>query len=338
MAMKMSRYSLLLGLGIVVVFGTVIALHWPRDGRPVPTEPAPSPATAARLPESRILDVSASDPESAPASEQAAPASPAVVPRVVGADEARFRAATDYLEFARDMLARARAGDRDAQYHLYAAMDYCRRGYRDYFDRGQQRRSLDEALRLEGTSPSVSREVREVHSRCHNLMSLQTSELGEGEQWLQRAARAGHPRAQLQLASRLISGSRMLAPQQATRSVAEARQFIRQSLASRDPEVIWSAATLPDLAGDAGARDRTETMAWWQAACDQGLDCGPGSDHVKQLCREVPDCQPFESVNDILLRSAPDPAAVTERAKQINASLAAGDFRDLGLEGLASNQ
>jgi hypothetical protein len=335
--MRLSRYSLFLGIGIIVVFGAVIALNWPRDAGPAAVpEPAPVPVAAASVPAAQNVAVADATPAAPPASVESTPAARAPEPRPASAEEARFRAATDYLVFARDLLPRARDGDREAQYHLFAAMDYCRRSYREYFDRGQQRRSLDEALRFEGTSPSLSREVREVHSRCHNLMSLQTSELGEGEQWLQRAARAGHPRAQVQLASRMISGSRMLAPGQAARSVSEARQFLRQSLTSRDPEVIWSAATLPDLTADAAPRDRTETMAWWQAACDQGLDCGPGSDHVKQLCREVPDCQPFESVNDILVRTAPDPAAVTERARQINASLTAGDFRALGLEGSAS--
>jgi hypothetical protein len=330
--MKVSRYSMFLGLGTVLVFGAVIALHWPRDAGPAAVS-APTPATATAPVTSRAAsrDAVAAVATPAPGPADSTPAARAPEPRTVGADEARFRAATDYLAFARDLLPRARDGDREAQYHLFAAMDYCRRGYREYFDRGQQRRSLEEALRLEGTSPALGREVREVHSRCHNLMSLPDSELGEGEQWLHRAARAGHPRAQVRLASRMISGSRMLSSAQAARSVSEARQFLRESLASRDPEVIWSAATLPSLTAEAGERDRTETMAWWQAACDQGLDCGPGSDHVKQLCREVPDCQSFESVNDILLRTAPNPAEVTERAKQINASLSAGDFRVLGL-------
>jgi hypothetical protein len=330
--MKLSRYSMSLGLGIVLVFGAVIALHWPRDAGPVAVGAlTPTTTAAGSMPEAQDAVAAVSRPVPAPAPEDSTPAARAAGPRTVSADEARFRAATDYLAFARDLLPRARDGDREAQYHLFAAMDYCRRGYREFFDRGQQRRSLEEALRLEGTSAALGREVREVHSRCHDLMSLPDSELGEGEQWLQRAARAGHPRAQVRLASRMISGSRMLSPAQAARSVSEARQFLRQSLESRDPEVIWSAATLPSLEAETGARDRTETMAWWQAACDQGLDCGPGSDHVKQLCREVPDCQPFESVNDILLRTAPNPAEVTERAKQITASLSAGDFRVLGL-------
>jgi hypothetical protein len=272
--------------------------------------------------------VSAPQPMAAPTQDVAAPPERQ---RFESAYQARWREATDYLEFSRGILGRAREGDADAQYHLYAALDYCRRSYREYFDRGQQRLSLDEAIRTGGDSPAAIRDIRQAHSRCGDLMSLTTGEFGEAEQWLQRSARSGHPRAQVQLASRLITGSRMLSPAQASRSLTEARQFVRESLASRDPAVIWAAATLPAISTDAASRDRAETMAWWQAACDQGLDCGPGSDPVRQLCREVPDCQPFESVNDILVRTARNPSAVTERARQISASIAAGDLGSLGL-------
>lgn len=329
--MKLSRYSIWLATAVAVVFGGVIALHWPNDDRSAPVD-VPASERAVLPPSStQVMAAKKTAPEAVPALAHDVAAQPDPPRRHESEYQARLQAATDYLAFARDVLGRARDGDPDAQYHLYAALDYCRRSYLEYFDRGQKRHSLDEALRLQGDSPTAIREIRQVHSRCGNLMSLSTGEFGEGEQWLQRSARSGHPRAQVKLASRLISGSRMLAPAQASRSLAEARAFVRQSLASRDPGVIWAAATLPAASADAGARDRAETMAWWQAACDQGLECGPGSDQVRQLCREVPDCQPFESVNDILVRTSRNPSAVTERAKQISASIANGEFESLGL-------
>lgn len=329
--MKLSRYSLLLAGGIVGVFATILTLHWP-DEPPAPaTAVEPRAAAPGAAPPVATIAVAEERPGPAAAPARTAQAAVPADPRFVSDHEARFRAATDYLAFARDMLDRARAGEPDAQFHLYAALDYCRRGYRDHFDRGQQRRTLDEALGEEGTSPSANREIREVFSRCHDLMSLQTGEFGEAEQWLQRSARAGHPRAQAQLALWLIARSGALAPEQATRSTAEARRFLRESLASGDPQVIWTAAVLPGLS-DNGDRERAEMMAWWQAACDRGLDCGAGSEHARELCRFVPDCQASESVNDMLVRSAQNPATVADRARQINASLAARDFRSLGLE------
>lgn len=328
--MNLSRYSLLLAAGVVLVFGAVIALHWPREAESEPvvmSTPAPATDPGPSMP-AIAVPVSTPQPAVAPSRDAVASTERA---RFESAYQARLRDATDYLEFSRGILSQARDGDPDAQYHLHAALDYCRRSYREYFDRGQQRLSLDEAIRTRGDSPAAIRDIRQVHSRCGDLMSLTTGEFGEAEQWLQRSARSGHPRAQVQLASRLIAGSRMLSPTQASRSLTEARQFVRESLASRDPAVIWAAATLPAISTDAASRDRVETMAWWQAACDQGLDCGPGSDPVRQLCREVPDCQPFESVNDILVRTARNPSAVTERARQISASIAAGDLASLGL-------
>ena len=70
------------------------------------------------------------------------------------------------------MLPKAREGDRDAQYHLFRALDYCRRGYREYFDRGQKRNSLDEAVREAAAAPRADvSELRRVHSRCEKLMA-----------------------------------------------------------------------------------------------------------------------------------------------------------------------
>jgi hypothetical protein len=44
----------------------------------------------------------------------------------------------------------------------------------------------------------------------------------------------------------------------------------------------------------------------------------------------VPNCQPFESVQDLLLRNSDNPAALEDRAKQINALIDAGDWQALG--------
>ena len=328
--MKKYAYPLALTAGVIIVMAAVFVTHRePTAPEPVTSsEPALPPVSA---PEPEVVTpapqvVRGSEPAAAPPAVMAAPA-----PRAVTENEARFKAATDYLAFAREMLPKAQAGDRDAQYHLYAAIDYCRAGYRGLFDVGQTRRSLDEALQSAAPlTNSGERDIRQLHSRCQGLMSSAGDELGEGQSWLARSAAAGHPRAQVQFAGKMAQTGRLLAPEQSARSLAEARRLTREALASRDPEVIWRAGEVTTLGISApGALD---VKAWTQAACDRGLDCGPGSDAARQLCREVPNCQPNESVYDLLRRSVDNPSALDENAKRVNALIDSGDWQALGLE------
>lgn len=325
----MSRYSLSLTIGIVLVAGIVLVTQWPRDPAPatpvaVPA-PVPVPAPAADSP--------ATTPSASPPSDTSAAPVPASPPkRVVSLLDTQFREATDYLAFARSLLPRAQAGDRDAQYDLYVAMDYCRDGYLAYFDQGQQRRSLAEALELAANAPARTREeISRVHSRCRALMESGDEDLAEAESWLTRAAARGHPRAQIEQAARMARTSANLPASRQDRSLAEARRMARESLASRDPAVIWKLGSLAPLRGDARAGTDMDAAAFARAACERGLDCGPGSAAAEEWCRQVPDCQPSESVEDMLLRTSADPSRVAERARQINAQIDAGDWQGLGL-------
>jgi TPR repeat protein len=236
------------------------------------------------------------------------------------------------------MLAKARAGDLDAQFHLYSAIEYCRDNYREYFDHGRQRRSLDEALRRAATRPGFDAdEIRQVHGRCQKLMESTDNELGEGEQWLQKAALGGHPRAQVHLATELMTHSGNLPAEEARKSQEDARRLVRDALRSRDPAVIWDVGPMAML-GNPGDQPDMEVMAWWLAACDRGLDCGASSDRARQMCRFAANCQPYESVGDLMLRSVPDYAAVKDRARQINALIDAGDPQALGFGAATSGQ
>jgi hypothetical protein len=321
-----AKYVAALVAGMALVAGLVFVTHWQREEPSAPPV-VPAPALPAAPEASAAPPRGSATPSSTPVDRVAAD-QPA---RFASTHEAQFKEATDYLEFALAMLPRARAGDFDAQFHLYAALDYCRRGYRNYFDTGQKRRSLEEAVdEAANRPPGDAREIPKVHSRCRKLMESDIDELGEPQQWLQLAASGKHPRAQAKLAGQLASRSQRLSGVAAARAQADARALVRESLASRDPAAIWEMGALTSLRADAAGGNDADAMAFAQAACDRGLDCSAGSEAAAQWCRLVPDCQPFESVQDLLLRSSANPAALADRARRINELIDAGDWQALG--------
>lgn len=326
----MSRYSVSLVVGIALVVGVVVATQWPRE------EPAPIPPPDIVIPATASAPVPAAGAppvEPAASTTSVAPAPVAATaaetpPRALHPLETQLRESRDLLAFAQGLLPRAREGDRDSQYFLYAAMDYCRDGYREYFDQGRERRSLDAAL--DGAANTRMRdEIARVHSRCRALMESDDDALGEPEQWLAQAARAGQPRAQIEQAARMARNSPNLPASQLDRSLADARRLARDSLATRDPAVIWKLGEITALRGESAAD--VDFAAYARAACDRGLDCGPGSAAAEDWCRVVPDCQPSESVADMILRSSPDPSRVAELARELNARIDAADWPALGL-------
>jgi hypothetical protein len=329
--MRKYTFPLILTAGVVIVMAAVFAWHWqPQAPRPAAAAP-PATAPPASTPEIVPPEPSVSRDSELAATPPPVVSAPAPAPRTRSENEEKFRSATDYLAFAREMLPKAKAGDRDAQYHLYAAMDYCRSGYRGVFDEGQKRRTLEEALAADGPLPvNEEREIRQLHSRCQGLMSSEGDDLGEAQQWLTRSAAAGNPRAQVQLAGKMAQTGVRMSGEQSARTLAEARRLTREALSTRDPEVVWRAGTLSAVG--LSAPDGLDAKAWTQAACDRGLDCGPGSDAAREVCRLVPNCQPSESVYDLLRRSVDNPAALDENAKRVNALIDAGDWQSLGLE------
>jgi hypothetical protein len=330
-----SKFTWVLILGFTVVFAVVIAMHWERDEPPpvraTPVDSAPAPAAPAAVPST------APPPSNRPATPPPMPATTHAAPSFVSAHEAQVREATDYLELARQLLPKAREGDADAQFHLYQALDYCRNGYAQYFDRGQKRNTLDEALREASGAPRTDlAEVRRVHARCQKLMADDSDELAHAERWLNAAVAGAHPRAQVEMAAQMASNSLHHPAQRAAQSLSEARRMTRAALASRDAATIWKAGALTPLRQGSTNNDYLEGLAWWQAACSRGLDCGPGSERVRELCRFIANCQAHESVDDILRRSAQNPTELDTRAREINALIDAGDWEALGLADPAS--
>jgi hypothetical protein len=244
---------------------------------------------------------------------------------------AQLRAATDYLEFARALLPAARAGDHEAQFYLFRALDYCAIEYRAYVDRGSKRRSLEEALTWAATHwPYDAEAVRLIHSRCHTLMETGTKEFGERGEWLRKASDGGFPLAQAVAANR-----RQLKGVSTTDDVAgrqkESERLLSLAIRSRNPEVIWEIARSPISLQADGIDHDLNHFAWLLAACHRGLDCAAQSEVVMMVCRLDTSCQPYETAADIFRRWRADSFPEIEtRARWINEKIDAGDWEALG--------
>lgn len=288
--------------------------------------------------------------EEIPSSEKAAPevASPAAkppdgggvavtsAPRVTEAVAAapnplarRFQSATDYLEFARDIHEAAKAGDAEAQYYLSRALRYCHSQFRAYFGLPGKSRSLEEGLlwAANGAPALDVDEARVVNDRCRSLQESAGVDFGDHDQWLQKAALGGQPKAQAALASELLSGANRLPADEASRSRQDARELVRQALASKDPEIIAEAGNLLSAIRQ---EDTGYAAAWLLAACARGLDCSSKGERMKELCRYDSNCQPYETVTDMARRLVPDFASAEQRAREINRLIDAGDWTALG--------
>jgi hypothetical protein len=292
----MARPRELLSLVLLIALATGVSIYVLREiGDHGDAAPEAAPAT-----ESTPASAPVPSPAPSPTTSALASAGPAVQPSA--ADHAtRFRDATDYLAFARSLHAAARSGDVTAQYYLYRALEQCRPG-----------------------GPSQQDE------RCRTFRESSVRDLGEAEQWLQMAATGGQPRAQVVYASKLLTNLQGLPPDEAIRTREDARRQVAAALVSKDPEVIFDAASVLILRSGGNHPALGDMEAWWLAACTRGLDCTPESERTRQVCRMDGNCQPFESLPDVIRRDSMDFESVTRRAAEISRAIEAGDISSLG--------
>lgn len=295
----MAKSRDVLSLLLLIALATGVSIYvlretWNKDEVPVA---APE---AGAAPGDSIPDPAPTPAPAASSPETADPAAPTSVP-VAASYAERFRAATDYLELARSLHAAARSGDVSAQFFLYRAMEQCQPG-------GPARQD----------------------ERCRTFRESGVRELGESEQWLQMAAVGGYPRAQIVYAARLTGSLQSLPPDEASRTVEDARRQVAAALVSRDPEVVFDAASVLILRSGGRHPALGDKEAWWLAACSRGLDCTPESERTRQVCRMDGNCQPYESLPDVIRRDSMDFESVSRRAAEINRALDAGDLDSLG--------
>jgi hypothetical protein len=291
----MAKPQSLVSLILLIALATGVSIYVLRENA---GDDEAEPATAA-VPEAT--------PAPAPAAAQAAsahapPPTNQATPAPMAADYAsRFRDAADYLELARSLHASAKAGDATAQFYLYRAMEQCQPGG-----------------------------AAQLEERCRTFRESGVRDLGEGEQWLQMAAVGGQPRAQVIYAGKLLSNLQGLPPDEASRTRDDARRQVAAALTSRDAEVVFDAASVLVLRSGGNHPAPDEAEAWWLAACTRGLDCGPNSERTRQICRRDGNCQPFESLPDVIRRDAMDYQSVLKRAAEINSQIDAGEISSLG--------
>ncbi len=243
---------------------------------------------------------------------------------------ARLRAAPDYLDYVRSLIGAAHAGDRAAQFYVFRAFDYCAVEYRAHLYRRGVRGTLDDALKRAATRwPYDSETVRLVYTRCQRLMESDEFNLDKRGGWLKMASDAGYPLAQA-VASHTRFGKSFDTTSGEVAASENGRRLLSQAIRSGDPEVLWEIGAYglaPDRSDDVENAD----LDWFLAACQRGLECAPQSDRVRMLCMFDTNCQPYESVVDVIRRANENDFQQHEaRARWINEKIDAGDWAALG--------
>lgn len=229
----------------------------------------------------------------------------------------------------------ARAGDREAQYYVYAALEFCDVEFRALFRR---RKSTGWLTRDEGVIRAASSRIQpsgyaeEVDQKCRALMEGGRPELGESEIWLDKSTSQGQPIAMAVTADALLITPRPDERSQATRE--RAKDALMEALESKDPEVIWRIGELQGVLNNMSDESTKSQWAWWLVACERGFDCGPDSPWRRWSCLYDQLCRPDETMIDYarrLLQS--DFPEVEELAREINANIDAERWSDIDIGG-----
>lgn len=257
---------------------------------------------------------------------------------------AAFEAAHSYWDYAKRTLPAAQAGDRDAQFYLSRALERCQSDLRMYLQ--QRGRPLTE---VESLQWAVKRNLpldlaQQAYERCHKFLENGPGEFGDASEWLGRATLAGQPLAQAITASRILV-------QRTTDELAKAgavpvtilsiapdtahmdpRRLFREAVESGDPEVLFhigeANVALHLSTGNDGS---TEQLSWWLVACEEGFDCSPSADWVKNSCYVDPQCAsigPSEIVEYFAGNNWPQ---VQQRAQELKTKIDAHEWDELGL-------
>ncbi len=251
-----------------------------------------------------------------------------------------FHASRDYWALAQGLLPAARAGDPDAQFYLYRALDYCETNVRFYFVRPGHVRSLDEALSWAAERSLPRDEVSSVYERCNKFMNRDASAFGTSAEWLARATNLGQPDAQSTTAEKALVQEQMNNFSKAggvlpvTKPIspnATARQLLSYALQSGDPYAMWVIGEVQGMLNPSGTDTNAERLAWWLAACQKGYDCSTTADWVVAACKSSIGCTAGNNGEDVIQYMAGNKwAAVQQRAEVISNKLNSGDYSALG--------
>jgi hypothetical protein len=257
-----------------------------------------------------------------------------------------WRKSRNDWEYAHQLLLDAKAGSPDAQYYLSVVIGYCDNIMDLYFSEQGKPLTLDEGL-LKAAKVSQIRHVDQVpqaqegFDRCHQFREQDSADLGNAEDWLNKATLAGQPIAQATTAERRLFQDFMKAAVsrgdlQGTQLTAapsiggaiDPRELLRSAVKSLDPQVLETIGQVQYLLDPSSPDSNVEHLAWAYVACQRGLNCSPTS-HWAQDCPS--NCNVSSAAGVMMGWSGTDWPAVQQRANEINAKLDAGQWNELGL-------
>lgn len=172
---------------------------------------------------------------------------------------------------------------------------------------------------------------RALQGRCKAYSDMRREEMLATTRQLQQAYDSGTNLSPGEAAAKLLAEGK----------TAEAVQMARAIVLSQDPFAIHS---LRDFiqpyvvqqvdAQMAASRERPDLrgLAFSLAACQMGLECGPGSLSALQLCASIGACS--GSVSERYLQALPDQAdrdALQQESRRVLDALRSADFAALGL-------
>jgi hypothetical protein len=254
--------------------------------------------------------------------------------------EKEFADSRDYLAFAQSTHAKAVAGDPVAQYYLAEALSFCASGYSTYFDRGNKRRTLDEALQWASTrlgGGASLDEVNDIYTRCQSLQDAGSQQFGQPAEWLAKSSDAGFPKAQAKSAGNLYSEAiraslGAMSSGSARELRARADELVEQAISSKDPAVLWAVADMQAaITSDVSAAEKLQWV-WRLAACQRGYDCSPTASWHEFMCRYDYLCRPGEDGVELIRRATQHEFSEVERqAREFNEKLDRGAVSELNL-------
>jgi hypothetical protein len=255
-----------------------------------------------------------------------------------------FQAQQDYWAYAQQLRPRAQSGDADAQFYLGKILGFCKSVDQGFFENRRQKLSLDEALQQATEYHYDPEQVKTFYARCHGFQTEDVSSWGSEQDWFNRATNAGQPAASASIAADILARQYLETYQKAgghpelgppVRPGADPDALVLAAAKSLDPEALYMIGNVKlQEEQSAGSKDATEAYAWILVGCQRGFPCNGKFDWVMTGC---PNCNPDNPapedsvMTEFTNMGGNSWAAVQQRAQQINASLDAGQWDELGL-------
>jgi hypothetical protein len=318
--------------GAAVVLGVLlIGWHYYSHG-----QPPPPPSAHAAIP-------AVQGTSSVPKPEKRTVATATVAASSPHNYREEFQAQQDYWGYAQQLLPRAKAGDADAQFYLGKILGFCGSVNRGFFEHLRQKITLDEALQLAAERHFSQEKVQTLYTRCHGFQTEDISSWGSEQEWFNRATDAGQPAASASIAADILERQYLETYQKAgghpelgppVRPGADPDALLLTAAKSLDPEALYMIGKVKAVRQQlAHSTDVTEEYAWMLVGCQRGFPCNGNFDWIMTGC---PNCNPDNAPpENSLMAELTDRegnwAAVQQRAQQINASLEAGRWDELGL-------